>query len=168
MTHAINWRSLREWRGVLKNPVSEGDILYDSIVITFFTWQNYRQEKSLVVARGWAWGVGLLQGVWEAVIIKGQQERSLLFGVSRVWVAVSTCTGDKLQRTKRTHRRAHKARRVIWMLVSCLWHSSAEVLFDVEGTWVRARGTFHCEFLPLHLGTYNHLKTENTFQKYVG
>lgn len=65
-----------------------------------------------MVARGWAWGVGLLQGVWEAVIIKGQQERSLLFGVSRVWVAVSTCTGDKLQRTKRTHRGAHKARRV--------------------------------------------------------
>lgn len=30
----------------------------------------------------------------------------------RVWVAVSTCTGDKLQRTKCTHRGVPEARRV--------------------------------------------------------
>lgn len=46
------------------------------------------------------------------VIIKEQKEGSLRFSMLPVLVAVSACKDDKLQRTKRTHGDARKARRL--------------------------------------------------------
>lgn len=104
------WISKKLFSKKKKKPYLKGYIVFYSIWITIFKWQNDRKGVQLIACQGLGWGRVAGKGDQRevVVVIKGQHEGSLWWwwkcSVSQLWWWTNTLThGIKLHRTRHMH-----------------------------------------------------------------